>query len=65
MTANNPAAAAGWVKSQDPRSGRVFFANHLTRKTQWDPPSGWTEDDDDDDDKIGRASCRERVLMPV
>ena len=52
MTANNPAAAAGWVKSQDPRSGRVFFANHLTRKTQWDPPSGWTEDDDDDDDML-------------
>ena len=52
MMANNSAAAAGWVKSQDPRSGRVFFANHLTRKTQWDPPSGWTEDDDNDDDML-------------
>ena len=52
MTASNAAAAAGWVKSQDPRSGRVFFANHLTRKTQWDPPSGWTDDDGADDEML-------------
>mmetsp|Transcript_13508 Transcript_13508/g.31750 ORF Transcript_13508/g.31750 Transcript_13508/m.31750 type:complete len:2174 (+) Transcript_13508:146-6667(+) len=34
----------GWVKSVDPNSGRVFYANHITRKTQWDPPPGWVED---------------------
>ena len=34
----------GWVKSVDPGSGRVFYANHITRKTQWDPPPGWVED---------------------
>jgi len=34
----------GWVKSVDPNSGRVFYANHITRKTQWDPPEGWVED---------------------
>jgi hypothetical protein len=34
----------GWVKSADPKSGRVFFANHITRKTQWDAPEGWVEE---------------------
>lgn len=40
---NNPAALQGWVKSTDPKSGRVFYANHITRKTQWDPPTDWVE----------------------
>eukprot|EP00536_Pseudo-nitzschia_multiseries_P010417 jgi/Psemu1/203259/e_gw1.318.50.1 len=34
----------GWVKSVDPNSGRVFYANHITRKTQWNPPEGWIEE---------------------
>jgi len=34
----------GWIKSTDPRTGRVFFANHLTRQTQWEPPAGWDDD---------------------
>lgn len=34
----------GWVKSVDPNSGRVFYANHITRKTQWTPPEGWIEE---------------------
>jgi FYVE zinc finger/WW domain len=42
-TTVNPAALAGWVKSKDPKSGRVFYANHITRKTQWDPPGDWVE----------------------
>ena len=33
----------GWIKSTDPRTGRVFFANHLTRQTQWEPPAGWVD----------------------
>jgi WW domain len=41
--ASNPAAVQGWVKSTDPKTGRVFYANHVTRKTQWDPPAGWVE----------------------
>eukprot|EP00538_Stauroneis_constricta_P006061 CAMPEP_0119545386 /NCGR_PEP_ID=MMETSP1352-20130426/137_1 /TAXON_ID=265584 /ORGANISM="Stauroneis constricta, Strain CCMP1120" /LENGTH=2173 /DNA_ID=CAMNT_0007589921 /DNA_START=145 /DNA_END=6666 /DNA_ORIENTATION=+ len=40
----NAAALQGWVKSIDPKSGRAFFANHVTRKTQWDPPAGWVEE---------------------
>ena len=40
---SNPAAAAGWVKSTDPKSGRVFYANHVTRKTQWEAPEGWVD----------------------
>ena len=39
----NQAALDGWVKSSDPKSGRVFYANHLTRVTQWDPPSNWND----------------------
>ena len=35
----------GWVKSVDPNSGRVFYANHVTRKTQWVPPEGWVEEE--------------------
>ena len=42
-TNNNPAAAQGWVKSIDPKSGKAFYANHITRKTQWDPPEGWMD----------------------
>jgi hypothetical protein len=44
MNSNNPAAIQGWVKSVDPTSGRVFYANHITRKTQWDAPSDWIEE---------------------
>lgn len=44
-SATNPAAAQGWVKSTDPKTGRAFYANHITRKTQWDPPDGWIEPD--------------------
>lgn len=61
MTASNPAALQGWVKSTDPKTGRVFFANHITRKTQWTPPDGWVEEEapppsmsfhtDDEDDE--------------
>jgi len=43
MTSNNPAALQGWVKSTDPKTGRVFYANHITRKTQWEAPEGWVE----------------------
>ena len=45
-SSNNPAALQGWVKSMDPKTGRTFYANHITRKTQWDPPSGWVEEQD-------------------
>eukprot|EP00546_Thalassionema_frauenfeldii_P003313 CAMPEP_0178932090 /NCGR_PEP_ID=MMETSP0786-20121207/22378_1 /TAXON_ID=186022 /ORGANISM="Thalassionema frauenfeldii, Strain CCMP 1798" /LENGTH=2256 /DNA_ID=CAMNT_0020609251 /DNA_START=76 /DNA_END=6846 /DNA_ORIENTATION=- len=31
----------GWVESVDPNTGRKFYANHVTRVTQWDPPPGW------------------------
>ena len=41
----NPAALDGWVKSKDPNTGRVFFANHVTRKTQWSAPANWIEDE--------------------
>ncbi|GKY98814.1 hypothetical protein MPSEU_000837500 [Mayamaea pseudoterrestris] len=42
---SNPAALQGWVKSVDPKSGRAFYANHVTRKTQWDAPEGWVDVD--------------------
>lgn len=41
---SNPAALQGWVKSTDPNTGRDFFANHVTRKTQWEPPDNWKEE---------------------
>ncbi len=37
----NTAMLQGWVQSTDPGSGRTFYANHLTRQTQWEPPEGW------------------------
>ena len=62
MNPSNPAAMQGWVKSVDPQSGRVFYANHITRKTQWEAPDGWVEEvspplmppepEDDDDDEL-------------
>jgi FYVE zinc finger/WW domain len=44
MSSANPAAQQGWVKSVDPKSGRTFYANRLTRKTQWDKPDNWIEE---------------------
>lgn len=29
----------------DPKSGRTYYANTVTRKTQWDVPEDWIEDD--------------------
>lgn len=37
----------GWVKSTDPRTGRTYYANRRTRKTQWEAPYGWVDTDDD------------------
>jgi len=34
-------AEDGWVESVDPKTGRTFYANHVTRMTQWEPPPGW------------------------
>ena len=36
--------ADGWVKSIDPRTGRPFYANRITRVTQWEAPPGWPEE---------------------
>ena len=63
MNSSNPAAAQGWVKSIDPNSGKAFYANHITRKTQWDAPENWmdsdmlpppiqSDDDDSDSDSL-------------
>ena len=45
MNSTNPAAAQGWVKSTDPKSGRTFYANRVTRKTQWEAPDNWIEEE--------------------
>lgn len=45
MNTTNPAALEGWIKSFDAKSGRYFFANHVTRRTQWEPPEGWREEE--------------------
>ena len=29
----------GWEMASDPRSGKVFYLNHLTKTTQWEPPT--------------------------
>ena len=28
----------GWVQATDPNSGRIYYANPLTKETRWDPP---------------------------
>jgi len=35
----------GWVKLDDPDTGKTFYANHNTRQTQWDPPVGFIDPD--------------------
>jgi len=68
----------GWVKSVDPNSGRVFYANHITRKTQWNPPEGWIEEpspapqfpsigaaEDDDEDEEPLPSNWETMHDPT
>jgi len=37
---------SGWEQRKDPRSGKVFYIDHNTRKTHWEPPNrplppGW------------------------
>ena len=34
---------SGWEKLTDPNSGKFFYANHLSRATQWDPPVGFVD----------------------
>jgi len=31
--------AHGWVEAADPKSGRTYFYNKLTKKTQWTRPA--------------------------
>ena len=33
----------GWVKLSDPSTGKEFYANKLTRQTQWDAPAGFVD----------------------
>ena len=35
----------GWVKLKDPASGKEFYANKITRETQWDTPEGFVDPD--------------------
>jgi len=35
----------GWIKLDDPKTGKTFYANHDTRQTQWDPPPGFIDPD--------------------
>eukprot|EP00961_Rhodomonas_salina_P220891 2986475-Rhodomonas_salina.2 len=30
----------GWEAKVDPNSGRTFYLNHQTQRTQWEPPAG-------------------------
>jgi len=32
-----------WVKMKDPKTGIDFYANNVTRQTQWDPPPGFVD----------------------
>ena len=34
----NSALPAGWEAKWDPNAQRVYFVNHITHTTQWDPP---------------------------
>jgi hypothetical protein len=34
----------GWVKLQDPKSGKTFYANKTTKVTQWERPDGFVEE---------------------
>ncbi len=34
----------GWVKLKDPKTGKDFYANKITRETQWEAPPGFVHD---------------------
>ena len=34
----------GWVKLQDPKSGKTFYANKTTKVTQWEKPEGFVDE---------------------
>jgi len=36
----------GWVKLNDPKTGKLFYANQNTRKTQWEAPPGFVDPDE-------------------
>lgn len=52
----------GWVKSIDPRTGRPFYANRITRATQWEAPLGWPEPDEQSSSLQESGSGSSRVL---
>ena len=33
-----PGLEAGWEKVLDPKTGRYYYINHRTKKSQWEPP---------------------------
>jgi len=45
MKSSNSTAPKVWIKATDPKSGRPYYANTVTRKTQWDVPEGWIDEE--------------------
>ena len=36
---NREVTNVGWEEEVDPKSGRLFYINHTSKETQWEPPS--------------------------
>ena len=51
----------GWERASDPRSGKVFYLNHLTKTTQWEPPTMSSEDSEDMQFVKHSTSARSRL----
>ena len=40
QAAQGAGGASGWATQTDPRTGRTYFYNKVTRETSWTPPAG-------------------------
>ncbi len=37
-------SSSGWVKRKDPNTGMDYYANYITRQTQWEVPPGFVDE---------------------
>ena len=42
-----PGSGSEWMESKDPNTGKTYYINIITRKTQWTKPENFKAKDDD------------------
>ena len=49
-------SSSGWTKMKDPNTGMDYYANRVTRQTQWDKPPGFMEAEEVENTSYNRTN---------